>query len=73
MPFTVIAPGATVVVAEITNNKGAVIGMTSRLSINIALFDSKVTGFTIGAAVLLFVAALTQTIRRIRRGRNEDK
>lgn len=71
MPFTVIAPGATVVVAEITNNKGVVIGTTSRLTINIALFDSKVTGFTIGAAVLLFVAALTQTIRRIRRGRNE--
>ena len=73
MPFTVIAPGATVVIAEITNNKGAVIGTTSRLTINIALFDSKVTGFTIGAAVLLFVAALTQTIRRIRRGRNEDQ
>ena len=73
MPFTVIAPGATVVVAEITNSKDVVIGATSRLTINIALFDSRVTGFTIGAAVLLFVAALTQTIRRIKRGRNEDQ
>ncbi len=71
MPFNVIAPGATVVVAEITNSKDVVIGTTSRLTINFALFDSRVTGFTIGAAVLLFVAALTQTIRRIRKGRNE--
>lgn len=73
MPFTVIAPGATAVVAEITNSKNVVVGMTSRLTINVALFDSRVTGFTIGAAVLLFVAALAQTIRRIRRGRNEEQ
>ena len=73
MPFSVIAPGATTVIAEITNKDGVVIGKPSRLAINLTIFDSKVTGFTIGAAVLLFVAALTQTIRRVRKGRNEDK
>ena len=72
MPFTVVAPGATSVIAQITNSDGGVVGQSSRLAINITIFDSKVTGFTIGAAVLLFVAALTQTIRRVRRGRNEN-
>ncbi len=72
MPFSVIAPGATTVIAQITNSKGDRIGLPAKLDINIAIFDSKVTGFTIGAAVLLFVAALTQTIRRVRRGRKEE-
>jgi len=73
MPFSVIASGATTVIAQITNSDGRVIGKSSKLAINLTIFDSKVTGFTIGAAVLLFVAALTQTIRRIRRGRNEKQ
>ena len=73
MPFSVIAPGATTVIAEITNKDGVVIGKPSRLAINLTIFDSRVAGFTIGAAVLLFVAALTQTIRRVRKGRNENK
>jgi len=73
MPFSVIAPGATTVIAQITNTDGRVIGKSSKLAINLTIFDSRVTGFTIGAAVLLFIAALTQTIRRIRRGRNEEQ
>jgi hypothetical protein len=73
MPFSVIAPGATTVIAQITNTDGKVIGKTSKLAINLTIFDSRVTGFTIGAAVLLFIAALTQTIRRVRKGRNEEQ
>jgi hypothetical protein len=73
MPFTVVAPGATTVTAQITNSDGGKVGLPSRLAINITIFDSRVTGFTIGAAVLLFVAALTQTIRRVRKGRNENQ
>jgi hypothetical protein len=71
IPFTAIAPGATTVIAQITNVDGDPVGPASRLSINIAFFDSRVTYFTVGAALLLFVAAFAQTIRRIRRGRNE--
>jgi hypothetical protein len=71
IPFNAIAPGATTVLAQITNAEGDEIGPASRLSIKVTFFDSRVTYFTIGAALLLFVAALTQTIRRIRRGRNE--
>lgn len=71
IPFTAIAPGATTVIAQLTSVDGDSVGPASRLSINIAFFDSRVTYFTIGAALLLFIAAFTQTIRRIRRGRHE--
>lgn len=70
LPFTVIAPGATTVVAQITNRDGDFVGLSAKLAINITIFDSKVTWFTIGAALLLFIAALAQTIRRIRKQRN---
>lgn len=73
MPFKVIAPGATTVTAQITNKNSRAVGLPSKLAINITIFDSRVTGFTIGAAVLLFVAAITQTIRRVRKGRNEEQ
>jgi hypothetical protein len=71
IPFTAIAPGPTTVVAQLTNIDGDLVGPPSRLSINVNFFDSRVTYFTVGAALLLFVAAFAQTIRRIRRGRNE--
>jgi hypothetical protein len=71
IPFTAIAPGATTVLAQITNADGEFVGPASKLSINVTFFDSRVTYFTVGAALLLFIAAFTQTIRRIRRGRNE--
>lgn len=73
IPFNAIAPGSTTVLAQITNANGDEIGPASRLAIKVTLFDSRVTYFTIGAALLLFVAALTQTIRRIRRGRYEKQ
>ena len=70
LPFTVIAPGSTTISAQIKNLDGGKIGPAARLSLNSTIFDSRVAWFTGGAAILLFVAALTQTIRRIRRGRN---
>ena len=71
LPFNVVAPGSTTILAQVTNDDGQSIGPSARLSLNITIFDSRVTWFTVGAAVLLFIAALTQTIRRIRKGRLE--
>ena len=71
IPFTAIAPGATTVLAQIANTNGEFVGPASRLTINVSFFDSRVTYFTIGAALLLFTAAFAQTIRRIRRRRDE--
>ena len=73
LPFTVIAPGATTILAQMTNTDGQFVGDSARLTLNITIFDSRVAWFTVGAAILLFVAAITQTIRRIRKGRHENK
>lgn len=73
LPFNVVAPGSTTILAQVTNDDGQSIGPSARLSLNITIFDSRVTWFTVGAALLLFIAALTQTIRRIRRGRFEKQ
>lgn len=71
IPFKAIAPGATTVLAQLSNAEGDFVGPASKLSINVTFFDSRVTYFTVGAALLLFVAAFTQTIRRIRRRSHE--
>jgi hypothetical protein len=39
------------------------------LSLNLTVIDSRVAWFTTGAAVLLFLAAITQSVRRVRRAR----
>jgi len=67
VPFTVIAPGATSVIAQFTNDKGQKIGKEALLTLNLSIFDSRVAWFTSGAGILLLLAAITQTIRRIRR------
>ena len=69
VPFNVIAPGSTVVTAEITNEKGQVVGSPALLQLNLSIFDSRVAWFTSGAGILLLIAAMTQTIRRVRRSR----
>lgn len=69
VPFTVIAPGATSVVAQFTNDRGQQIGKEAILTLNLSIFDSRVAWFTSGAGILLLLAAITQTVRRIRRSR----
>lgn len=71
VPFTVIAPGSTLVMAQFMTPSGAMIGRPSRLNLSLTLIDSRVTWFTTGAAVLLFLGAVAQSVRRIRRGKKE--
>jgi hypothetical protein len=71
VPFMVIASGSTVVEAQLMTSEGVSIGALSRLSLSMTVIDSRVAWFTTGAGVLLFLAAATQTARRIRRSRRE--
>lgn len=71
VPFTVLAPGTTLVLAQLMNSEGRTVGEISRLNLSMTVIDSRVTWFTTGAAILLFLGAITQSIRRIRRSRNE--
>jgi hypothetical protein len=69
IPFTVIAPGATSVIAQFVNSDGVNVSEEALLTLNISVFDSQVAWFTSGAGLLLLVAAIAQTVRRIRRSR----
>lgn len=71
VPVDVIAPGSTLVLAQLINPKGLLVGQVSKLDLNATIIDSRVAWFTTAAAVLLFLGAVTQSIRRIRRSRSE--
>ncbi len=68
-PVTVIAPGSTAVLAEFRNAQGKGLGDSVILTLNVSVISPAVAWFTSGAAVLLFLAALTQSVRRVRRSR----
>jgi len=69
LPANVITPGTVTVAARLTDAKGVPITQYSQLNLNLSIVDSRVAWFTSGAAVLLFVAATLQTVRRVRRSR----
>ena len=69
VPIEVFAPGQTFINAEFVNKDGRVIGDSVAYSLNLTVIDSRVAWFTTGAAVLLFLAAVTQSVRRVRRAR----
>jgi hypothetical protein len=69
VPVKVIAPGSTLVLAQLMNSKGQLVGQVSNLNLTATIIDSRVAWFTTGAAVLLFLGAITQSVRRVRRSR----
>lgn len=73
VPVTNIAAGETTVIARFVNDKGQQVGGEAVLNINSSVISPLVAWFTTGAAVLLLLAALVQSVRRIRRSRNEKQ
>jgi hypothetical protein len=72
--LNVVAPGQTVIEAKIKDPSGVQISETSILQINSTVIDKRVTWFTTGAAILLLLAAIAQSVRRVRKGRiNENQ
>jgi hypothetical protein len=69
LPVNIITPGTVTVAARLTDAKGVPITKYSQLNLNLSIVDSRVAWFTSSAAVLLFVAATLQTIRRVRRNK----
>jgi hypothetical protein len=65
----VFAPGSTTVVAQFLNSKGQLVGVESNLELSATIIDARVAWFTTAAAILLFVGAVAQSVRRIKRGR----
>jgi len=65
----VITPGTVTVAARLTDLKDVPVTNYSQLNLNLSIVDARVAWFTSSAAVLLFLAATAQTIRRVRRSR----
>ncbi len=69
MDVSVVAPGNTIVEAQLTDSKGNGVGDPVRLSLNLTVIDARVAWFTTSAAIILFLAAVGQSVRRIRRSK----
>jgi hypothetical protein len=67
MVVGVIAPGQTAVTAQIIDDEGNEIVPEAILTLNSTVIDSRVTWFTTGAAILLLLAGVAQSVRRVRR------
>jgi hypothetical protein len=67
MAVEVIAPGQTTVTVLMTDDKGNDLAAESTLNLNATVIDPRVTWFTTGAAILLLLAGVAQSMRRIRR------
>lgn len=69
VPIKTIAAGDTTVVARFENGKGKVVGATAILDLSSTIISPSVSRFTTGAGLVLILAAIAQSVRRIRRSR----
>jgi bifunctional N-acetylglucosamine-1-phosphate-uridyltransferase/glucosamine-1-phosphate-acetyltransferase GlmU-like protein len=67
MGVEVIAPGETVVSAYITDKDGVEVVPEALLTLNSSVIDARVAWFTTGAAILLLLAGVAQSVRRVRK------
>ena len=71
VPFTVLAPGPTTIIAQLADQKGDLVSIPAELTVNATIIDSKVTWFTTAAGILLLIAGIAQSVRRVRKVRHE--
>jgi hypothetical protein len=55
--------------AQFINTEGQLVGEAARLDLTATIIDPRVAWFTTGAAVLLLLGAIAQSVRRIRKGK----
>ena len=71
VPIGVIAAGDTTVIARFENGKGKTIGANGMIELSSTIISPAVTKFTTGAGLLLILAAIAQSVRRVRKSRAE--
>lgn len=64
----VVAPGKTTVLAKIVDSDSAEIVPATVLALNATVIDSRLAWLTTGAAILLLLAVISQSVRRVRKG-----
>ena len=67
LPLKVLAPGDSRLLTQLTNLENKPVGYPVYINLKLAVISPVATWITSGAAILLFIAALVQSVRRVRR------
>ena len=70
LPVEVLASGNSNLLLQLTNLDNKPVGYPVNISLNLSVISPIATWITTGAAVLLFIAAMVQSWRRVRRRKN---
>ncbi|MBU3692631.1 MAG: hypothetical protein FGM47_03825 [Candidatus Nanopelagicaceae bacterium] len=72
VPLEVIASGETVLRLQLLTPEGNLIGEVERIPLRLAVISPITTWFTTGMAIILLLAAVIQSVRRIRRRKQSE-
>jgi hypothetical protein len=67
LPLKVLAPGDSRLLTQLTNLENKPVGYPVYINLKLAVISPVATWITSGAAILLFIGALIQSVRRVRR------
>ena len=72
LPVEVVASGDSSLLAQLSNLENKPIGFPVYINLKLSVISPIATWITSGAAVILLIAAIIQSVRRFRRGKNEQ-
>jgi hypothetical protein len=72
LPIEVVASGNSSLLAQLSNLDNNPVGFPVYINLKLSVISPIATWITSGAAIVLMVAAIVQSIRRFRRGKNEQ-
>ncbi len=72
LPVEVVASGDSSLLAQLTNLENKPIGFPVNINLKLSVISPIATWITSGAAIVLLIAAIIQSVRRFRRGKNEQ-
>jgi hypothetical protein len=72
LPIEVVASGNSSLLAQLSNLDNKPIGFPVYINLKLSVISPIATWITSGAAMVLLIAAVVQSVRRFRRGKNEQ-
>jgi hypothetical protein len=72
LPIEVVASGNSSLLTQLSNLDNKPIGFPVYINLKLSVISPIATWITSGAAIVLFIAAIMQSVRRFRKGRNEQ-
>ncbi len=72
VPIEVIASGDTALRLQLRTPKGSAIGEMERIPLRLAVISPITTWFTTGMAIILLLAAVVQSVRRVKRRKQHE-